>query len=112
MLYCNKCKENNDWPESVVKSYGSCEICGEVGECNDKKIYDLANESKSAIDTVKLGQELMIISLILIVTSVAELIRCYVAFRTEMIFDGVIFLLSTILLFYYARYLWNTSRKL
>ncbi len=35
MFYCNKCREENKWPESLCKSYGKCEMCGEVSECND-----------------------------------------------------------------------------
>lgn len=35
MLYCEKCREANKWPESVFMSHGKCEVCGTVGECND-----------------------------------------------------------------------------
>lgn len=35
MFYCDKCKEKNNYPESLVKSYGQCELCGKTEECND-----------------------------------------------------------------------------
>ncbi len=35
MFYCNKCATNRDWPSSIFKSYGACEICNEVTECSD-----------------------------------------------------------------------------
>lgn len=30
MFYCKECKEQNNWPESYNKSFGACEMCGEV----------------------------------------------------------------------------------
>ena len=35
MFYCNKCAEKEGWPESIGKSHGKCEMCGEVDTCND-----------------------------------------------------------------------------
>ncbi|MFA6096529.1 MAG: hypothetical protein WC788_02775 [Candidatus Paceibacterota bacterium] len=35
MFYCEKCREENKWPKSLFKSYGPCEMCGKVRECND-----------------------------------------------------------------------------
>lgn len=35
MFFCEKCEEKYEWPSSIFKSYGKCEICKEVAECND-----------------------------------------------------------------------------
>jgi hypothetical protein len=35
MFFCNKCAEECGWNESLVKSFGPCEICGESTVCND-----------------------------------------------------------------------------
>lgn len=35
MFFCKKCGEAKQWPESMVKSYGRCEVCEEVAICND-----------------------------------------------------------------------------
>ena len=35
MFFCNKCAEENGWNESLCKSYGPCEMCGESALCND-----------------------------------------------------------------------------
>ena len=36
MFYCNNCRKERNWPESIVKSMGACEICETVTECHDK----------------------------------------------------------------------------
>ena len=35
MFFCDKCAEQNNWPQSVVRSRGRCEVCGEVAVCYD-----------------------------------------------------------------------------
>lgn len=35
MFYCNACAIRRDWPRSIVRSYGRCELCGNARECND-----------------------------------------------------------------------------
>lgn len=35
MFFCEKCKKEHNYPESMCKSYGICEICGEKAECYD-----------------------------------------------------------------------------
>ena len=35
MFYCEGCAKKNDWPESIFKSRGPCEVCGKVCACND-----------------------------------------------------------------------------
>ena len=36
MFYCNKCGKERGWPtDTLVRSYGPCEICGKSRECND-----------------------------------------------------------------------------
>lgn len=36
MFYCDKCGKERKWPtDALVRSTGSCEICGKVSNCND-----------------------------------------------------------------------------
>ena len=35
MFYCNNCATENKWPETISKSFGRCESCGENAECNN-----------------------------------------------------------------------------
>lgn len=35
MFYCNQCAKEKEWPYSICKSYGKCEICGDSCKCND-----------------------------------------------------------------------------
>lgn len=35
MFYCDECKKKRNYPESMFKSYGNCEICGNTTDCND-----------------------------------------------------------------------------
>lgn len=35
MFYCNKCAIDNNYPQSIGKSVGRCEICNKVCACND-----------------------------------------------------------------------------
>ncbi len=36
MFFCEHCKDSNDWPASVYKSLGKCEVCGTQNVlCND-----------------------------------------------------------------------------
>ena len=41
MFYCNKCADKRKWPRSWFNSYGRCEMCGEMQECNDVPAKDL-----------------------------------------------------------------------
>lgn len=38
MFYCDDCAKEKNYPESIGKSYGRCEICGKSEICNDMKI--------------------------------------------------------------------------
>lgn len=35
MFYCDPCRETNGWPESMFKSFGPCEECGQSSRCNE-----------------------------------------------------------------------------
>lgn len=35
MFFCEECRKARDYPESMVKSYGECELCGKIGSCYD-----------------------------------------------------------------------------
>lgn len=41
MYYCNDCMNKKNWPGSLARSYGECEICRTVGECHDRKSSSL-----------------------------------------------------------------------
>ena len=36
MFYCEPCRKERNWPDSIGKSYGRCEVCGETRSCNDR----------------------------------------------------------------------------
>jgi hypothetical protein len=48
MFYCEDCRIERDYPESMVKSTGKCEICGELAACNDvpSKFLTVVNPKK------------------------------------------------------------------
>lgn len=35
MFYCNDCAEKNDYPQTIFKSEGLCELCGKHALCNE-----------------------------------------------------------------------------
>ncbi len=35
MFYCDKCADEKDWPKTLFRSLGNCEICGEKTCCTD-----------------------------------------------------------------------------
>jgi len=45
MFYCDECRIKNEWPTSVVKSNGPCEICGFYNTCHDRPSRSLPNKS-------------------------------------------------------------------
>jgi len=36
MFYCNDCAKEKEWPETLYKSVGKCEICDKHNVCNDR----------------------------------------------------------------------------
>ena len=47
MFYCEKCRIEKDWPESITKSYGKCEICEDTCECHDRPSSQLPAPTKT-----------------------------------------------------------------
>lgn len=45
MFYCDKCRIENKYPESIMVSYGRCEMCGDTAECNDMPSAYLPKDS-------------------------------------------------------------------
>ena len=42
MFYCNNCASKNNWPKTLFKSRGKCEICEQTGQvCNEMPSKDL-----------------------------------------------------------------------
>jgi len=35
MFYCNECAKKKNWPVTMFKSAGTCEICGDTKECSE-----------------------------------------------------------------------------
>lgn len=50
MFYCNACAEEREWPDSMMKSYGSCEVCGKSASCNDRPSSTLPIPRKDSND--------------------------------------------------------------
>lgn len=36
MFYCNKCAATKGYPITKDRSYGQCDVCGDLVECNDR----------------------------------------------------------------------------
>ena len=36
MFYCDPCAQEHGYPETVMRSYGQCEICDETRVCNSR----------------------------------------------------------------------------
>jgi len=36
MYYCEECRIKKGWPNSIMRSYGMCEICGRTKDCWDR----------------------------------------------------------------------------
>lgn len=49
MFYCTECQLRNKWPISIVKSLGTCEVCGKRDLCNDVMSSNLSDPSKITI---------------------------------------------------------------
>jgi hypothetical protein len=35
VFFCDPCAKRKDWPESMFKSVGPCEVCGNTRMCNE-----------------------------------------------------------------------------
>lgn len=35
MFFCEPCRKQLEWPSSIAKSYGQCEMCDTEAACND-----------------------------------------------------------------------------
>lgn len=57
MFYCEECRKNRNYPESISKSYGKCELCGEIVRCNDVPSSKLPTEMKK--NTLKGGENFL-----------------------------------------------------
>lgn len=58
MFYCNKCADKKGWPKSsLFSSFGACEICGKVSECNDapSKYLPVPKQLGGGIKDIQLG---------------------------------------------------------
>jgi len=41
MFYCPECQRKNGWPETMTRSAGPCEVCGQTDVCYDAPSHDL-----------------------------------------------------------------------
>lgn len=46
MFYCDECAKEKGWPESMFRSRGPCEVCGEVRVCSQRKSIDLPSNAR------------------------------------------------------------------
>lgn len=51
MFYCNLCAEDLDYPITMFKSRGLCEICGTMAICNERPSHLLPNLRQRDKDT-------------------------------------------------------------
>ena len=55
MFYCDDCAKENDYPTSIVKSVGRCELCGKEAICNDVSSSRLPKPKAFICDTETSG---------------------------------------------------------
>lgn len=61
MFYCKECKEAHSYPETITRSFGSCEICGDEALCYDSPAAVLAHlDSVDAIEEFPLNLRIAI----------------------------------------------------
>jgi hypothetical protein len=46
MFYCDSCRKKHDYPISMSRSYGVCELCGRTAPCNDVPSSHLPKSKK------------------------------------------------------------------
>lgn len=67
MFYCDPCAKEYNYPETIMRSYGQCEICDKMAVCNSRaaallpkpkrpKVQDVVTEQAKRIDTSRLSQ--------------------------------------------------------
>jgi hypothetical protein len=55
MFYCEEDRIKNDWPCSLMQSYGRCELCGKTAVCYDRPSSSLPDpKSKPKENSVKI----------------------------------------------------------
>lgn len=59
MFYCDICAKQNDFPITIGKSNGTCEICKRIALCNDMPISKLPVKEKTFIDDILSRSELI-----------------------------------------------------
>jgi hypothetical protein len=52
MFYCNECAVKNDWPVTMFKSNGLCEICDTPKECNDLPSFMLPVPKRTEVRSI------------------------------------------------------------
>jgi hypothetical protein len=50
MLFCEDCRINKGWPDSLVWPRTKCEVCGATGECYDVPAVMLIPEDKLSLE--------------------------------------------------------------
>lgn len=58
MFYCKQCGKERDWPESLLRSEGPCEICGHVRICSDVASKNLPIPGKTMEQTAEHEQKM------------------------------------------------------
>lgn len=58
MFYCKVCQKKKGWPQSIFKSYGKCEICGDLVYCFDVPSSQLPKPVESKTIDAITGKEI------------------------------------------------------
>ena len=53
MFYCERCREKNDWPDSLTRSYAPCEVCKKTAMCFDRPSYSLPKKKESNMKNIR-----------------------------------------------------------
>ncbi len=53
MFYCDECRISQAYPESIHKSFGTCELCGFSATCNDIPYSSIVHMNSVEITDVK-----------------------------------------------------------
>lgn len=71
MFYCDPCRVQNQWPNSLRQSYGKCEMCEKVSPCWDVPSKYLPTPSK------KIKERWSSHDIALLSAQIAELVKEY-----------------------------------
>lgn len=57
MFYCGSCAKKKNWPSTISRSRGRCEVCGDEAVCNDMPSSKLPEASPNDEPTITLRDD-------------------------------------------------------